>query len=468
MREFRQKHGRSGERYWTISFEAPPGILPEVIVTEWGAVTDGVKNQHGTTKDRPGPKGKPGTKSFMNASDNACFNMDRMIRRKVEEGYVEIGLDGRPLLGGTIESPQYTILPRYAEGDVIDFSEGLPKNLCFSKPKNTVSEKFIAKLEADDNLILTRKINGMMIVCQITDSGQPRLYTRRMDEITKHFPHLTVALTSLKFPPKSILLFEAFMGEGNEKKDLLRVQSVMRSKHDRAILLQEEDEWMKFYLLRIPVWKGEYIEQLMTCEQLCHLIENTFADKFMEYNIKSTDGRFLYTLENFEGSVADAMAEASRNGYEGWVGYKKDAMFGKYSFSFHGKPDRPSCCFKMKAEYEDDFIAYFAPEFGTKKFPQGSMGSGKNTGLLGTLSLYQMDPNTNQQVYICEVGSGFTDKQRLEMSRAEYPMVVTVKYTSRQYIAEGDATNALEFPRFDQIHPDKDCGEIYNPKIQRG
>jgi predicted DNA-binding WGR domain protein len=468
MREFRQTHGRSGERYWSISFEAPPGQPPEVIVTKWGSIKEGAKKQHGETKDRPGPKGKTGTKAFMSASDNACFNMDRLIRRKVEEGYVEVGLDGRPLIGGVVEKPEYTVLPLYAEGDVIDFSKALPKNMCFSKPKNTVSEKFIAKLEADDNLILTRKVNGMMVICQVTDSGAPRLYTRRMDEITNHFPHLLEALSTMEFPAKSILLFEAFMGEGNEKRDLLRVQSIMRSKYERAIQLQEDDGWMKFYLIRVPVWKGEYLEQTRTCSELCLMIENTFTDRFMDYRRSSTKDRFLFTLENFEGSVAEARAEAERNGYEGWVGYKKNATFGKYSFSFHGKPDRPSCCFKMKAEYEDDFIAYFDPEHGLKEFPMGSWGSGKNTGLLGTLSLYQMDTTTNGQVYVCEVGSGFTDKQRKEMTEAEYPMVVTVKYTSRQYISEGYATNALEFPRFDQIHPDKEYTEVYNPKIQSG
>lgn len=460
MREFRQKHGRAGERYWAISFEAPPGIMPEILVTEWGAVKHGVKKQHGKTKDRPGPKGKPGTKAFMSAADNACFNMDRLIRKKIEEGYIEAGLDGRPLLGGTVGEPQYEI------GPVIPFNAPLPKNLCFSKPKNTVAEKFIAKLEADDNLILTRKINGMMVICQITDSGAPRLYTRRMDEITNHFPHLLGALSTLELPPKSILLFEAFMGDGNRKKDLLRVQSVMRSKYARAILLQEDDEWMKFYLIRIPVWGGEYLEQTMTCGQLCHFIENTFTDMFMDYRSTIAEDRFLYTLENFEGSVAEAREEAELNGYEGWVGYKKDATFGEYSFSLHGKPDRPSCCFKMKAEYEDDFIAYFNPDASTKINRMGSWGTGKNTRKVGTLSLYQMSPDLNKQVYICEVGSGFTDKQRREMRQPlDYPMVVTVKYTSRQYISDGEATNALEFPRFDQIHPDKDHTEVYNSKL---
>ena len=459
MREFRQKHGRSGERYWSISFEAPPGKPPEVLVTEWGAVKDGTKKEHGKTKDRPGPKGKAGTKAFMDASANACFNMDRLIRKKIEEGYVEVGLDGRPLLGGPVENPQYDTGPE------IPFDDILPKNLCFSKPKNNVSPKFVAKLEADNDLILTRKINGMMTIAQIMNDGRPRLYTRRMDDITNHFPHLVTALRELKFPPKSILLFEAFMGDGNDKRDLLRVQSIMRSKTDRAIQLQDEGECMKFYLLRIPVWRGRYVEQTMTCGELCHKIENDFTDMFLDYHELMEEDRFLFPLDNFEGSVAEAKDEAALNGYEGWVGYQKNAMFGEYSFSFHGKPDRPGCCFKLKAEYEDDFIAYYAPEYGTKEYPQGSFGTGKNMGLLGTLSLYQMSPDLNKQVYICEVGSGFTDRQRLEMSKMEYPMVVTVKYTSRQYVSEGYATNALEFPRFDQIHPDKDHTEVYNPKL---
>lgn len=436
-----------------------PGQPPETTVASWGGIKDGKKRQHGETKNRPGPKGKPNTKAFVDAHNNAIFNADRLIRKKIEEGYVEIGLDGRPLIGGHVEDPVYDA------GKTIPFDDFLPKNLCFSKPKNTVSPKFLAKLEAENNIILTRKLNGMLVVAQITDDGDPHLYTRRMDVLDQHFPHLRDALVDMKCPPHSILLFEAFLGEGNKKKDLLRVQSVMRSKPEKARLRQADDEWMKFYLIRVPVWKGEYLEQDKTCEELCFLIENTFTDMLIEYRDEKNE-RFLFPLEVYEMPVADAIDEAKSRGYEGWVGYKRNAKFENYSFSLHGKPDRPSCCFKLKPEYEDDFIAYFNPQEGTKDFPQGSMGSGKNTGLMGTLSLYQRDPHSDKTVYICEVGSGFTDAQRKKMTKAEYPLVATVKYTSRQYISEGDDTNALEFPRFDQIHPDKDDAEVYNPKIQ--
>lgn len=459
MRELRQKRGRSGERYWIISFEAQPGEPPETVVSEWGSVRGGVRKRHGATKDRPGPKGKVGTKAYVNAADNACFVMDRAIRKKIEEGYVEVGLDGRPLVGGSIEDP--TSINSLA----IPFDKPLPKNLCFSKPKNTVSDKFLTKLEAANNMLLTRKVNGMMTIAQIMDDGTPRLYTRRMDEITSHFPHLVQALKELEIPHKSILLFEAFMGVGNKKRDLLRVQSIMRSKPDRALMLQETVEWMKFYLIRVPVLSGECVEQTMSCEELCYLIENTFADPFLNYNDPSIPEHFLYTLENYEGSLEHAIETAEKLGFEGWVGYVRNGSFGEYSFSLHGKPDRPACAFKLKPEYEDDFIAYYNPEASSKKFPMGSYGSGKNSGLLGTLSLYQMDPATGEQVYICEVGSGFTDKQRTEMTELEYPLVATVKYTSRQYVSDGDDTNALEFPRFDQIHPDKEYAEVYNPKL---
>ena len=461
MREFRQTHGRTGERYWRVGLEGKPGRSPDTIITEWGAIEKEKRKSYGETKNKPGSKGAVGTKAFMDEADNAVFGMERLIRKKLEEGYIEVGLDGRPLLGGPIEKPVYEA----KEG--IPFDKDLPKNLCFSKPRNTISARHLAELEASNNLILTKKVNGMMIIVQLREDESVKVYSRRMEDLTEHFPHLTAAMRNLQLPTSSIMLFEAFHGGGRIKRDLLRTQSVMRSKTERAIQLQKQNGWMYFYLFRIPVWDGVYLEQERTCEECCYGIENSFSDMFAQYRDPDVMGQFLFTVENFDGDVAAAMEEARTHLYEGWVGYKRDAVLGDYSFSLHGKPDRPKACFKLKAEYEDDFIAYWNPEAGSKEFPMGSYGTGKNSGLVGSLSLYQMDPRNNDQVYICEVGSGLTDDMRKKLVSAEYPMVITVKYTSRQYIQDGDPTNALEFPRFYQIHPDKQFAEVYNEKIQR-
>lgn len=462
MREFRQKHGRAGERYWMIGFEAAPGQPIETIVTRWGAVKDGKRKQHGETKDRPGPKGKPNTKAFRDAQENACEQADRQIRKKIEEGYTEVGLDGRALIGGPIEDPKIE-----SDTPSIPFDGALPKHLCFSKPKNTMSEKSLKRLEEKDNIIFTRKVNGMLVVAQITNKGSVHLYSRRMDDLTEHFPHMTKALRELKIPPKSILIFEAFMGNGNKKPDLLKVQAVMRSKPERAVSLQEEGEWMNFYLIRVPVWKGGMLEQTNCHEDQLNLIENTFSDMLLSYE-DPVAGRFLLPLEVFEGTVEQAMEVAIDNDLEGWVCYTRDGCMEDYSFSFHGKPDRPGSVFKLKPSFEDDFIAIFDPnETYTHAWAiekRGTWGSGKNTGKVGTFSLYQYG-REGEMTYICEVGSGLTDAQREEYLKVDGALVMEVKYDDRSYILDGDDTNALFLPRVGRIRDDKAPEECLNEKL---
>jgi len=453
LQEFRQTKGRTGERYWQIWFEAPPGKPPEIIGTAWGGIVDGHHVEHGRTKDRPGDKGKAGTKAWMSAADNATFQYDRQVRKKLEEGYTEVGLDGRPMIGGVTE--------------VIEHALRLPKNLCFSKPRNRMDPEKLRKLEELDDVVFTRKVNGMMVIAHVMADGNVEIYSRRMDRLTDHFPHLARALgpAGMKFPSCSILLFEAFLHDGLHKNDLLAVQSVMRSKPDRAMELQSmETGLMRFYLFRIPVWKGLDLEKQNTCEEQVALIENTFTDKFIDWRDQfDPDERFLYTIEVFEGTVPEALAEAEGHGYEGWVCYQKSAVMGDYSYGFHGKPDRPGCCWKLKPFQEDDFIAYFDPEHSTKQRRLGEWGSGKNSARVGTLSLYQLNEK-GEEVYICEVGSGMSDDER-SMEPMPEPMVVEVKFEERSYRSDGDGSNALTFPRIVRFRDDKQPEECVNPQL---
>lgn len=444
MREFRQHNGRAGERYWKVWFEAPPEKEPEIVYSSWGAIKNGKHKEHGKTNDHPGPKGKENTKSFVSATDNASFHMDRMIRKKQEEGYVEVGLDGRPMVGGPI--------------DQITWDVGLPKNLCFCKPRNTVPEKYIRELEAENRLIFTRKINGMMVIAYVDAASNITLYSRRMDDLTDHFPHLVKALISLGIPPKSIMLFEAFMGEGNSHSELLEVQAIMRSKAPRAVELQKSRDWMRFYLFRIPAWKGEFLETEKTAKEMIYTIENAFGDRFLD----KTYGMPLYGIEVFEGSYDEALSIAEEEDYEGWVVYDRIGIFGDRSFGFHGKPDRPKMCFKVKIDLEDDFIAKWDPDLGDGN---GSWGTGKNQGKIGTFSLYQYG-QSKKQIYICEVGTGLTDEDREKLADPGiYPLVVAVRFQSRSFISKGDSSNALFLPRVVKIHEDKGTPECWNDQL---
>lgn len=167
----------------------------------------------------------------------------------------------------------------------------------------------------------------------------------------------------------------------------------------------------------------------------------------------------------FDGTVPEALAQAEMHGYEGWVVYNRTAVLGDYSFSFHGKPDRPASCFKVKPYYEDDFVAFWDPESGTKDAPMGSWGSGKNSNRIGTFSLYQFDPKGHMH-YICEVGSGLTDAQREElMERKNEKLVLEVRYDDRSFISDGDDTNALFLPRVVRVRDDKGAYECVHEKL---
>lgn len=457
MREFRQTNGRTGERYWKVWFEAKPGKEPHIVGSEWGAIVGGGKKVHGATKDIPGPKGKEGTKAYMNGSDNAAFHMDRMIRKKVEEGYVEVGINGLPLHVDPLvvnEDPNH-----------LDLDAPLPKRLCFSKPRNRITPKTLSELDEAGALIHTRKINGMMVIAHIRTQSVD-LYSRRMENLTAHFPHLVEALQD--YPKRSIMLFEAFMGKGNSKKDLLSVQSVMRSKWERAIQLQTDSGWMKFYLFRVPFWKGEHLEGIQTNQELLYNIEDIFTDRFLGFDYEALGipsvPRFLYPLQILENSVSSAASIAENKGFEGWVSYVRHEKLGDYSYSLHGKPDRPSSCFKLKTAETDDFAAYWDPD-GKKGMVHGSWGTGKNMGRVGTLSLYQWTAD-GKLVYISEVGSGLTDQMREELADIDlYPLVAEVKYDDRSYVTTGDKTNALHLPRVVRFREDKSPEECISEDL---
>jgi ATP-dependent DNA ligase len=446
LKEFRQRLGRGQERYWII------GVKKNKVTTIWGALNAaGERVEHGTVTDPIEPKGKAGTKGFVTAEDNAQFVFDRAIRKKTEEGYVEVGIGGKALVGGAADS--------------IDHGTFLPKNLAFSKPNNTISDKAMTKLDRDGRLIYTRKANGMCVIAHVLDDGSVQLYTRRMDLITAKFPHLCEALQELKVPPKTILLFEATMGDGNTKRDMKLLATVMRADDEKALQRQKDGgEWVKFYLFRVPILNGEHLEAKYNNEANMLTIENAFTDRFLGYSHKVA-GKFLscVAVQTFK-SVAEAKDFAVAHGWEGWVVYDKDAVIGDKSYRFTGKPDRPASCFKLKPSQEDDFIAYFSPVDGTKDRPMGSFGTGKNRGRVGGLSLYQLN-EAGEEVYISEVASGLTDLERESMMTWKWPKCIQVEFEERFYIKGGDDTNALQLPRFKGLRKDKTVDECINPEL---
>lgn len=491
MREFRQQHGRGETRYWQV------WVKGSTVYTRWGGIKpDGSRRQHGETSDIAKPKGKKGTKAWKSSAESAIFQADRAVRLKTEEGYYEVDSNGEPLVEATV-------------GELNLCDPELPKNLCFSKPKNSVKIEYARKRE--EKLIFTRKRHGMSLISYISPHGI-KLYTRRMEDRTNHFPELVNALESFAWPHGTIMLWEAFCGAGNTQEEFETVKSVMNSKAARAVKLQETIAPVKFYLFRVPVWARVNLELSQPVEQCVEQIENSFTDKFLDYGgcPYFDRGEFLHSLEVFNGTIDEAMALCEAENYEGWVVYVTGECFSEIkrskesktsvqivnkSYSFHGKPDRPRCCFKMKPDREDDFICEWDPsgEFGkhckdgcqyetlvqvkaahrAKKCPKcgarmvgnGTWGTGKHKEGVGTLSLYQLDSN-GVPVYICEVGTGLTDKEKAELADGTlFPMVAEVEFQSRSYGKPTGKPNTLYIPRVKRFRDDKEPTECVNDQL---
>lgn len=443
--ELRQKHGRAGERYWIIVRSG------NNLTTEWGAITGGTYTQHGRTEDTIKEKGKRNTAAFVSAEDNAIFNMDREIRKKMEEGY--------SLVHGEVRE-----VPKTA--DRIEHNADLPKNLAFCKPSKKPNKKAMGRTD----LFCTVKFNGETVVVHKQADGTGRVYSRRMIDITEWFPHLQVFVEDSDIPPNSILLFEGFMGRGATRKDAIRAASIFRSKPELAVEKQA-DEVMQFYLFRVPVWDGDDRERECPNGKQLTWVEEVVSPILLDKRHRLNGKRFLHPIQLHRNlSVDSALSLARKNKWEGMVGYLPDMCLGDQSWSFHGKPDRPTHFFKLKLDEEDDFVVRFNPDRGPE---YGTWGTGKNQKRVGTLSMLQY--GADGYLHYCgEVGTGLSDEEREQIARTlretgkTYRGVAEVHFETRFFISEGDKSNAIQLPRIHRFRTDKGVSECICDQLIEG
>jgi ATP-dependent DNA ligase len=444
--ELRQKHGRTNERYWIIERDDC------ILRTEWGALDSaGNRVRHGDTEDQILSKGKKGTAAFVGAADNAIFNMNREVRKKLEEGY--------SMLHGQVK-----MVPKTA--DHIDHTTELPKNLAFCKPSKKPNKKAMGR----NDLFCTVKFNGETVVVHKLADRSCRIYSRRMIDITAWFPHLQVFVEASSIPPNSILLFEGFMGRGATRKDAIKAASIFRSKPELAVEKQA-DEVMQFYLFRVPIWDGDARERECPNGKQLTWVEDVVSPILLDKRHRLNGKRFLHPIQLHRNlSVDSALSLARENKWEGMVGYLPECSMDDQAWSFHGKPDRPTHFFKLKLDEEDDFIVRFNPDKG---HGYGTWGTGKNQKRVGTLSMLQF--GGDGYIHYCgEVGTGLSDDDRdkiaatLKETGKTYRGVAEVHFETRFFISEGDKSNAIQLPRIHRFRTDKDVSECVCDQLTEG
>lgn len=338
----------------------------------------------------------------------ANLELERKIVKKKKEGYSE-----------ELESVH--------QEHSIDFSQPLPKELCFYKPKNSIDEKKIKALEKNKQAVYTVKRNGMMHIIRTSDALGTEIYSRRMDVVTANYPHLVNAFD--KLPKGTILLGEMILLDGTGRDSLNKASKVCRCDAEKSI--ERQEKWGKaiYYIFDVAFYKEE-----------CLLTSMPFKDRLEKIKELTAlcNSEYVEPIEVVDKSHAEALKEMEERSMEGLVVWDRDGvMSNDTAFTFNGKPYRPNMLWKSKPTYEDDFIVRYDPENGV-----GLVGKGKNYGKLGSVYCYQLDEEGNE-VFLGKCGGGLSDELREFYTNASYPRVWRIEYDSAQ-----PGTGALQFPRF--------------------
>lgn len=474
----------------------------ERVITQWGML-DGKFQQ---TIDIPGPNGKPGTSAYNDAKQAARNKVMREVTIKAKRGYKLMNE-----LSGEVAKPLAHDLEQVQQGTSIDFKGPLPHNVSFSKPVNSISRERLKKLSLEEGEVVdgmalawTVKLNGMCHIVSKDSGGNVWIQKRGKMEIENDkYPHLIEEFSDF-LPPKSIVLCEFYMPPGKGMEDFKKMQQIANSLPERALSLQKQLGLVQSCVFRIPFWRSMNMEEstynFVWLDFLDDLVDGWGRETCPNLGTWGEAQTGLCKLEHVHGPIQleltleEAYQAISEDGYEGFVVYIREEQLGPKHVSFLGNPDRPSCCFKVKAALEDDFIAMWNPDgrgmhctpscrnksavdvvkqrtagkcfsCGKDLKPSGTYGTGKNREVVGSLSLFQIDADGVLQ-YICEVGTGLSDEDRRDIAEEEdFSCVVQVGYQARSYISRKQDSNALTHPKVLQFRFDKKPEECVNKDL---
>lgn len=370
------------------------------VTVEWGLVGHTLQRTGTTAK----PKGKLGTASYQNPIQSAEFEYARQIRKKTEEGYL----------------PTMTT----AEVQPEDFFDGLTKNFVPAKPRNDQDQETLIDLSRKSNVYIQRKRDGQRHLVLITSTGDVKIYSRRIDDMTAHLPRLCAAIKKLKLAKGTILDGELLVVTDG-KDDLRAMGTITRSKVKQAAEREAAMTGLKFMVFDVlyhrtkPVWERPYAERY-------DLLTKMIGD----------EGDVVFVSPNLSPKVglAQWMSRAKASGWEGLVVWNADeATVVRHG----GKPKRVNCA-KWKPIKEKDVVA-----------TGFNLGSGDKSALVGALNIgeYLSDGTWRD----CgKVGSGFTMEVAEEALTWTYPCVVSIEYATQQA-----DTGKFQFPVFLKLHEDK-------------
>jgi predicted DNA-binding WGR domain protein len=464
-RRFLQIQGRtSSPQMWEVSAKG------NAVTMTWGQLGGALQN---TTQVFEGVNiGKANEKTPKEVAGEWA---ERQILLRTRKGYVEVDPVKNTPMGEASKSE-------------IDWEVGLPPNLRFFKPQNSLNSHCEKLLRAKKARLL-RKRDGMMHVILVAYDGGITLYSSTLQRHHKdepetpwisRFPHLAQEVANLQLPGGTVLLGElcttacsGFKDQyGMPSDNYTYVSTITKSLTPLALEKQNEHGLLGFCIWDIGFWDGECLLQSWTAnKRFAHI--SSLLNSPLRHHITMPEMAYLtgtgINIQSFDASdvtmdyesddmVKEVLELAKTLGWEGWVVVDGEAAYDDRSHSFHGKAERPKFVCKLKPKLEADFIARWDPDSGI-----GAWGKGKKSVGVGSANLYLWDPGKKEEVFVCECGGGLTDDDVTRLANPKlYPMTWVVEFDS--WTAKG----ALRFPNFVRGRDDKEPHECTIDQMPTG
>lgn len=452
MKRFIQSVGRQADRVWEVSVQG------NEVTTSWGQVGGAMQSTLQTFEALN--VGKSNEKSAEQVAESWAA---RQALLKKRQGYREVDAKGKPLDASSTE---------------LTFS-ALPEHLRFYKPQHHVSGKLQKLIDARKAWFL-RKRDGMMHAIVCDENRNLTMYSSTMQRSPKNepgvawldrYPHLVNALRAANLPPKTIILGELCSTDPrdnyngwNAADDLEEVGGVVQSLTERALTLQRDGQPLSFCVWDVAFWEGEnlldtipigdrlleYARNVCFRRQYLCIPEIVRMHEDVGFYVVGTDFGRNYHRRSDGPSDLHRITELARvKRWEGYVVVDPSATYEGKSISWHGKPDRPLVCGKLKPKFDADFIVRWDPDNGI-----GERGKGKKSKGVGSVQAYLLDPRTGEEVPISKVGGGLKDADVARFADPSlYPMVWQVEFSG------WTAAGSLRYPEFKRVREDKRLDE---------
>jgi len=376
------------------------------LCSKWGTTCS---NKVQSTRKECEPK-NTGKANATTAAEQALLEMEAKITKKMENGYVEdiASLDEDPTADITLDN--------------------LPKSFtpCKPAPEKNISKKFLNHSDTYGQ----RKRDGHCIILVKTESGECKVYSRGMDDITVSMcviPEVNAAQAKLKHG--SMILTE-FCCIINGKDNTRAISRIVRQKDPFKV-------------------KERYAEYAAQGSFLIAPFDVMFLDGEFKGNLPYKERHALVSallpnvpdiLDNWQDEVANAKAQD----WEGFV-LRNDTLGSKIHYTTNGKADKAGS-FKYVFTQEDDFIVTGAVK--------GK--AGKQTGMYAQFNLAQVFAD-GSMLDCGNCGPGKLKHDRLAELTKEiddgnlnFPFTVQVEYRGQQ-----PDSGKLTFPQLCEVRYDK-------------